>query len=287
MPPPRVGIVVLNYRGVDDTIACIRSLRESTVPASVVVVDNASVDGSAERIKAAAREVELVVNERNLGFAGGTNVGIERVLASDAEYVWVLNNDTTVAPGALAALLDTSATDGRIGAVGAVIHSADRPDEVLTWGGGSVSQWTGRTRDAHAPGDRVDYLTGASMLLRADALRDVGLFDDRYFFTWEDVDLCARLRDRGWRIAVAEGAMVWHRWGGTVAPLSPQRLEHHATGLVLFMRDHSPAPWLTALPILGWYAWTAMRQRRYALWRASWRGWRRGWTGLGGAQESR
>jgi GT2 family glycosyltransferase len=287
MHPPRVGIVVLNYRGADDTIACVNSLRELTVPASVVVVDNASADGSVERIAAEAPEVELVVNDRNLGFAAGNNAGIERALAAGAEFVWVLNNDTTVGPGTLAAMLDAAAGDGRIGAVGAVIHSADRRDEVLTWGGGSVSRWTGRTRDAQGPGDRVDYLTGASVLLRADALRDVGLFDDRFFFTWEDVDLCIRLRDRGWRIVVADQAPVWHRWGGTVAPLAPQRLEHHAAGLVVFMRERSAVPWLTAMPMLGWYAWTALRQRRLALWTAAWRGWRAGWKGLGGAQESR
>ncbi len=123
----------------------------------------------------------------------------------------------------------------------------------------------------------MDYLTAASVLLRGSALRQVGLFDPRYFFTWEDVDLCTRLVAGGWRLDVAEGSRVWHRWGGTLEPLAPKRFEEHAAGLVLYMRSHSPMPWLTTLPMLGYYAFTALRQRRLELWAAAWRGWRKGW----------
>jgi GT2 family glycosyltransferase len=275
--PDRVGVVVLNYRGVDDTIACVESLAELDVPARVIVVDNGSADGSAERL-AALPGIELIVNDRNLGFAAGNNVAIERLLEADVDYVWVLNNDTRVASTSLRELLAVAAAGPRVGAVGAVIYDMASPGRVLTWGGGAVSRWTGRTRDARSGDDRVDYLTAASLLLRSDALRDVGLFDTRYFFTWEDVDLCARLRDRGWAIAVAARAHVWHRWGGTLAPLAPQRLREHAAGLVVYMRAHSPVPWLSAVPMLGYYASTAMRRRRLELWRAAWTGWREGWS---------
>ena len=174
-------------------------------------------------------------------------------------------------------MLDVAATDDGLGAVGSVIFDMAAPDQVLTWGGGRLGRWTGFTRDARRAGDRVDYLTGASVLLRARALDDVGLFDPRYFFTWEDVDLGVRLREHGWRIAVADRARVWHRGGGSVAPTSALRMEHHAAGLVVFMRSHSPVPALTALPMLAWYALLAARQRRWSILTAAWRGWRRGW----------
>jgi GT2 family glycosyltransferase len=273
----RVGVVVLNYRGVAETIACLESLADLDVDARVIVVDNGSGDGSAQRL-AAVPGVELIVNDTNLGFAGGNNVAIERLLDAGVEYVWVLNNDTRVAPTSLRALLAVAAAEPRVGAVGTVIYDLASPDRVLTWGGGAVDRWTGRTRDARSGDDRVDYLTAASLLLRTEALRDVGVFDDRYFFTWEDVDLCTRLRSRGWAIAVAEDARVWHRWGGTLEPLAPQRLYQHAAGLVVYMRTHSPAPWLTALPMLGYYAFAALRQRRPGLWSAAWKGWRAGWS---------
>ena len=165
-----------------------------------------------------------------------------------------------------------------IGAVGSVIYDMAAPERVLTWGGAALGRWSGRTRDARSALDRVDYLTAASLLLRADALRDVGCFDTRYFFTWEDVDLCTRLVAGGWRLAVAADARVWHRWGGTLEPLAPRRLEEHAAGLVVYMRAHSRLPRLTALPMLGYYAYTALRRRRVDLWRAAWRGWRNGWS---------
>lgn len=274
----RVGAVILNYRGADDTIACLDSLASLTTPVRTIVVDNGSGEGSVERIRAGHGDVALIVNDENIGFAAGNNVAIERLLADGAEFVWVLNNDTTVEPGTLAAMLDIAASDDRLGAVGSVIYDMARPERVLTWGGGSVSRWTGRTRDAREPGDRIDYVTGASMLLRSAALRDVGLFDPRFFFTWEDVDLGIRLRDAGWRIAVAEESRVRHRWGGTVGSVAPVRLEHHAAGLVVFMRKHSRLPWLTALPLLVYYALVAVRQRDGTTWSAAWRGWRRGWS---------
>ena len=275
--PDRVGIVVLNYRGVDDTIACLESLAALDVAAHVIVVDNGSGDGSAQRL-ATVPGVELIVNDTNLGFAAGNNVAIERLVEARVDYVWVLNNDTRVAPTSLRELLSVAAAEPRVGAVGAVVYDMASAERVLTWGGGTVGRWTGRTHDARSGGDRVDYLTAASLLLRTEALRDVGVFDTRYFFTWEDVDLCTRLRGHGWAIAVADQARVWHRWGGTLAPLAPQRFHEHAAGLVVYMRTHSPVPWLTALPMLGHYAYTALRRRQPALWRAAWKGWREGWS---------
>jgi GT2 family glycosyltransferase len=273
---PRVGVVVLNYMGADDTLACLESLATLDVPVRVTVVDNGSTDGSPATL-AAVPGIELIANDSNLGFAGGNNVAIARLLDDGLEFVWVLNNDTLVEPATLRELLAVADTDSRIGAVGTVLYDMDAPHHVLTWGGGRVSRLTGRTRDARADGDRVDYLTAASVLLRAAALRQVGLFDNRYFFTWEDVDLSKRLVAAGWRLTVAGRSRVLHRWGGTLGPLAPRRLQEHAAGLVVYMRAHSPAPWLTTVPMLGYYAMTAVRRRRPELWTAAWRGWRSGW----------
>jgi GT2 family glycosyltransferase len=274
---PVAGVVVLNYQGADDTVRCLESLAAVRPAPLVVVVDNASGDGSVERIRAAAPGVEVIVNDANLGFAGGCNTGIDRLRTCGVDHVWLLNNDTTVEAPTLQRMLDVAAADERVGAVGSVIYDMAVPERVLTWGGGRVGRRTGFTRDAREPRDRVDYLTGASVLLRTAALDDVGSFDPRFFFTWEDVDLGVRLADRGWGIAVAEGSRVWHRWGGSVSAVSPVRMEHHAAGVVLFMRKHSSVPALSALPMLGWYAVAAARQRSWAMFSAAWRGWRRGW----------
>jgi GT2 family glycosyltransferase len=274
---PRVGVVVLNYLGVDDTLACLESLAALDDPVRVIVVDNGSADGSAARL-AAVPDVDLVTNESNLGFAGGNNVAIARLLDDGLEFVWVLNNDTLVEPATVRELLAVADADRRIGAIGSVLYDMAAPQNVLTWGGGRLGRWTGRTRDARNEDDRVDYLTAASVLLRATALREVGLFDSRYFFTWEDVDLSTRLVAAGWRLAVAGRSRVLHRWGGTLQPLAPRRLEEHAAGLVVYMRSHSSAPWITTVPMLGYYAIVAVRRRRFELWTAALRGWRSGWS---------
>ena len=163
---PRVGVVVLNYLGVDDTLACLESLAALDDPVRVIVVDNGSADGSAARL-AAVPDVELVTSESNLGFAGGNNVAIARLLDDGLEFVWVLNNDTLVEPATVRELLAVADADPRIGAVGSVLYDMAAPQNVLTWGGGRLGRWTGRTRDARAESERVDYLTAASVLLTA------------------------------------------------------------------------------------------------------------------------
>jgi GT2 family glycosyltransferase len=274
----RVGVAVLNYRGADDTIACLASLRAVPEPIDVIVVDNGSGDGSVDKIRVAAPEVELVETGENLGFGRGNNVAIDRFVERGHDFVWLLNNDATVEERSLRALLDAASSDARIGAVGSVIYHADRPTEVQTWGGGSVSLRSGRTLDATSPGARLDYITAASALYRSAALREAGTFDPDYFFLYEDVDLGIRLRNHGWRIAVAPDSRVWHRGGGTVAALSPRRAELHATSWVLLLRKHANVPRLRSLTCLAYYGWLALRNRRFAIVRGAWRGWRHGWS---------
>ncbi|MDQ3542562.1 MAG: glycosyltransferase family 2 protein [Actinomycetota bacterium] len=276
---PRVGVAVLNYQGARDTIECLASLRTLSTPVRIIVVDNGSDDGSVGEIAAAAPSAELVVNASNLGFGAGNNVAIERFLVDEAiEYVWLLNNDTTVEPDTLDTMVAAADSHPLVGTVGSVIYYADRRGDVQTWGGGGYSTRTGRTRDAVSSVDRVDYITAASALLRVEALRDVGLFDSRFFFLYEDVDLGVRLHQRGWRVVVAAKSRVWHKGGGTSPALSPFRMEQHAAGLVVFLRKHSRTALLGSLPMLAHYTWLSIRRRDMSIVRAAWRGWRRGWT---------
>lgn len=274
----RVGVALLNYQGAADTVACLASLRTVSTPVRIIVVDNGSDDGSVDAIRAAAPDVELIVNAANLGFGAGNNVAIARFLADETiEYIWLLNNDTTVEPATLAELVAAADRDERLGTVGSVIYHADRPGDVQTWGGGTYSTRTGRTKDAVAPSDRVEYITAASALFRADAIRDVGMFDPRFFFLFEDVDLGVRMHERGWRVAVAEASRVWHRGGGTSPALSPFRMEQHAAGLVVFLRKHSRTAFVGGLPMLAHYVSLSIRRRNRSIVAAVWRGWRRGW----------
>src|SRR5690606_10998851 len=119
---PRVCIVMLNWRCVEDTLRCLESLRNLRYPAyRVMVVDNGSGDDSVVRIAEQFPEVDLVETGANLGFSGGCNVGIRRALEQGADYIWLLNSDTRVDPNALTAMVELAETSPRLGAVGSVI----------------------------------------------------------------------------------------------------------------------------------------------------------------------
>jgi len=251
-----VYIILLNWNGWQDTVTCLDSLARLDYPRyRILVVDNASTDGSVDRIHAASPNVLILETRTNLGFSGGCNVGIRHAVAQDADYVWLLNNDTVVDSHALQAMVEVAESDGRIGAVGSVLYWMREPSRVQVWGGGWVSFWTGRSGHHYlpVPAERLHYLTGASLLLRRSALDDVGLLDDQTFFMyWEDADICFRLRKRGWRLAVAEKSVVLHKQAASTGKDSPTLVFHGAQSSLRFFRRHSPVPaWTIAVGTVG------------------------------------
>lgn len=243
LPIRKVAIVVLNWNGGDDTIACLDSLAGLDYPEiAVIVVDNGSADDSVARIRAAKPQVRMIETGKNLGFGGGCNVGMRAAIADGADYVWLINNDATVATDALTELVHVAEKDERIGAVGSVIFDQGQRDRVQLWGGGKVNLWTGASRHRRTPG-RVDFISGASALIRSRALKEVGFFDDASFFMyWEDTDLGFRLRKGGWKLAVAEKSRVWHEESSSLGRGSPKLIEYFTRSAVAFLRKHAAVP---------------------------------------------
>ncbi|MGE3297360.1 MAG: glycosyltransferase family 2 protein [Porticoccaceae bacterium] len=247
---PLVCIVTLNWRGADDTLGCVESLRLLDYPNfRVLVVDNGSGDDSVARIAEVCPDIDLVETGANLGFAGGCNVGIRRALALGADYVWLLNSDTRADPRALTAMVEVAEADARVGAVGSLICDRANPDRVLAWGGGRVDLRFGRPAHtlAQVADAELDYLTGASLLLRTRALEAVGLLDEGYFLYWEETDLCYRLREQGWRLAVASGSRVLHRAPGASQRRLRQKDRHFNQSAVRFMFRYAKHPWRATL----------------------------------------
>lgn len=136
----RVDVVVLNWNGWQDTIACLASLQRQDYPHfNLLVVDNGSTDGSVGQIKQAMPAVELLQTGANLGFGGGCNAGIQLAMARGADYVWLINSDATVDPGALSALVRMADQNPMLGAVGSVLYEANQHDQIQLWGGGTVN----------------------------------------------------------------------------------------------------------------------------------------------------
>lgn len=280
MAEPLVYILILNYRAWRDTVACLGALDKLEYPNyRVLVLDNASDNDSVAQIRAAFPGVEVLELERNLGFAGGNNVGIRRALAEGAAYVWLLNPDTLPDTQALAAMVEQAQQDTQIGAVGSVLYEMDRPEQVQAWGGGEVVWPWGLIRllNHERQAARLNYISGASLLLRRAALEQVGLLDEGFFMYGEDADLGLRLLKSGFKLAVAAESRVWHRGGTSWQGSSLDADEQFAAYNTRLLRKHAPWPWLAVLGYGSfWLAEYALR-RRWDKIGALWRGIGRGW----------
>ena len=247
---PAVSCVVLNWNGWRDTVECLDALRESTYPRlTVIVVDNGSTDDSVARIRSAHPGILVLESGKNLGFAGGNNIGIRHALAQNAECIWLLNNDTEPAPDALSALVAKLLTDERIGAVASICYYADAPATVEAWAGARVNLWVGYGRNSTQPqpDDWFHSLHGASMLIASEAIADAGLLDEGFFLYWEDTEFCLRLRKKGWRLAAAADSRVLHKvnasTGGNLVIID----RYGTASCLRMLRLHSPAPFLALI----------------------------------------
>lgn len=191
---PDIAVIIVNWNGRDLLPGCLESVSRDDTPMRVIVVDNASSDGSADLVEQLVPPVELIRNPRNDGWARGNNVGIRRALDGGARYVVLFNTDTRPAPGWAKALIDAFESDAQLGAVGfTLFHGrAERLD-----GAFAESRKATPSHGRHP----VNSVSGAAIALRAEALRSVGLIDETYFMYCDDMDLCERLRRGGWTLA--------------------------------------------------------------------------------------
>jgi hypothetical protein len=230
--PGSILVLILNWRRADDTIACLRSLfalqRNDLCP---VVIDNGSDDGSEAAIRAAFPNVPLVQTGANLGYAGGNNVGLRLALNTSARYVMLLNNDTVLREDLFAPLLEVAAAANDSVVLGPKTYSLEDSSETQFAGVVFVKDelrfrslleqeaeeaW-GKTLN------RTAYIQGSALMIPMSVLRDVGLFDERFFLTYEEVDWCFRARAKGFECWVVPDSRVWHAsspsFGGRLSPL--------------------------------------------------------------------
>jgi GT2 family glycosyltransferase len=216
---PLAYVVVLNYNGLLDTIACLESLARVTYRRHrLVIVDNGSSDGSGNALARRYPWHDFIQNERNLGFAGGYNVGIKLGLEQGADYVCILNNDTAVSSGFLEPLVGALEKDGSIGIAGPVVCEHDRPDIVQT-AGAKANLYLGKFYGLHAGEHRseiggitdVDYISGACMLFRCSLAMDIGYIPEDYFLFFEETEWCLKARKSGFRVVCVGDSVIWHK----------------------------------------------------------------------------
>lgn len=240
-----VTSIVLSWNRRDDTLACVAALKSLQVNAAcheVLVVDNGSTDDTVAAVRSRHPDVDVLELESNLGYAAGMNGGVRRALADGADWTMLVNNDTRARPDLLCHLLAAS-HDPAVGMATPTIYYLDEPDRVWP-SAGRRRRWTLAAFDTTAsppvlePYD-VDWATGCCLLVRRELWEEIGLFDERYGFYYEDHDLCLRARSAGWRIVHVPRASILHRVAASTGEGGPRQAYLLARGSVAYYARHS------------------------------------------------
>lgn len=277
-----VAIILVNWNGFEFTSACLDSLRKVEYPDfRVILVDNASQNQEGERLKKVFPEIDLIENSENLGFAGGNNLGIRKALEEGFSYVMLLNNDTIVEPDFLGQMIRKFSQNSRLGLVQPLICFLH--DRTQIWSaGGKWNTFLGR---AITLGDRksvdnfeatdlkLDWATGCCMLITREALLKTGLLNESYFTYFEDVEWSLRFREKGFEIALAAEAKIYHEAGASSkkkhseGTLSPRVFYYHVRNQFFLLRSQIhglavPFAWTYhSFRFMGWMSYFCLRGR--------------------------
>lgn len=284
MSNPSVFIVILNTNRREDTLACLASLQEGQYPnTKIIVLDNASTDGSVEAIHAQFPAVQILPLTDNRGYAGNNNVGVRYALEHGADWVLVLNEDTLLDPKCISEMMRHAESNPRIGIVGPMVYHADEPTVIQSAGGRLGPKWASIHLGQNEPDNgqyaaphTVEWISGCAIMLRRAVLEQIGLLDERFFYYWEEVEWCVRASRAGWRIEHVPAARLWHK--GVKRDYRPgPSVSYYGTRNQLLMLAKHQAPvkvwahaWFQILrTLISWTVkprWRMQRPHRDAMW---------------------
>jgi GT2 family glycosyltransferase len=245
---PRVFLIVLCYKSIDLTLDCLVSLLGQNYPAcEVLIIDNASQDGTAETLRATYPHIEVVATGENLGYAGGNNVAMQIALGRGADALFLINNDTWLEPDCVSVLVEALSANSQVGVIGPMVYAGERK-EVISSAGGQID-WRGADALNVGAGQldeqqhlarKVDFINGCGILVTAAAVQRVGLLDPRYFMYWEETDWCQRMTRAGVGVWFEPAAHMIHRATLKVADLGPTTLYYVTRNRLRFFAIHTP-----------------------------------------------
>lgn len=250
MNNPRVSIIILNWNGLTDTIECIRSIKKADYNNfEIIVVDNASKNNEAGELKSIFGDyINIIKNEKNLGFTGGNNTAFEKVIKDNrSKYVLLLNNDTVVDKNFLGELIEVGENDEKIGMMGSKIMYYDRP-KIIWSAGGSVSRIFKKVKNIginkedgsnYSVSREFEYLSGCSLLIRSDLIKKIGGFDDIFFTYFDETDLCFRAREKGYKLLFVPKSIIFHKVSKSTGVRSDFTIYYLARNRIIFLRKHS------------------------------------------------
>jgi len=228
---PKVSIIMLNWNGLKDTIECLDSLKRVTYPNyEIILIDNGSRGNDAQELSDKFDGyISLIENDKNYGYPVGMNIGIRHALnTSNPDYLLLLNNDTVVDPEFLTEMVSVTEIKATSGLAGAKIYDYYYPDQ-LTCAWVRINLWIGQwfnipigVRMAKVAGwqiDRgqydaikeIDGVSGCCLLIKRQTLEDIGMLDEKYVFSWEDIDYYIRASRAGYKVVYVPRARIWHK----------------------------------------------------------------------------
>jgi len=232
MKQPKVSIITLNWNGLEDTVECLESLKKiNYANYEVIIVDNGSKRNEADVLEATFGDfIHVIKNDRNYGACGGRNIGIKYALNnSNPDYLLLLDNDTVVDPAFLTEMVLVAESTPNIGIIGAKVLYYDEPDRLQYRGGkidlfgGVISPLLGIIREKflgkketdrgqHDSIQEVEHIAFWCALLKRKSVDSIGLFDERHFWGWEDLDYFIRVKKVGFKVVYVPKAKVWHKY---------------------------------------------------------------------------
>ncbi|CAM3129872.1 glycosyltransferase family 2 protein [Sporolactobacillus spathodeae] len=225
MNRPEVAVILVNWNNHKDTVECLDSFSDlSYKNFKVYLVDNKSTDNSVNLInehiasKKYTFTIDFIMTEKNLGFAGGNNVALRKAYNSGSKYFWLLNNDTITTPNSLTNLVNCMEKNEKIGIVGSKIYYNN--SDIIWFVGGTFDPSTGRTRHIsfkHKDSGQyktpfeVNYISGCSMMIRREVIRDIGFMSEDFFLYYEEVDYNIKAEKYNWKIVVEPNSVIYHK----------------------------------------------------------------------------
>ncbi len=254
----KIAIIILNWQGWQNTIACLDSLQQLSYIPTIIVCDNASEDDSFERILTWAQQhyspskigifsqprftpnesnysFVLIQTGANLGFAGGNNIGIRYALITRCyKYLWLLNNDTVVNSKSLTKLYDYSLANPKIALLGSTVIDYYQRDTIQCAGGCRYFplftifklMLAGQlVKKVQQHSIKIDYVYGAAMFFQVEAIRKVGLLNEEYFLFYEELDYCQRLFQHNYEIGWCRDSLVYHKGSASIGNVTEGNLD--------------------------------------------------------------
>ncbi len=219
MKEPKIAIIIINWNTYQLTFNCLKSLEACSYKnKKVFFVDNGSIDGSGDKIALEFSEINYIKNEKNEGFTGANNKALKVILKQNFDYVLLLNNDTEVNPNFLSLLVVRMESDINLAATQPLI--LDLPHKKTIWNaGGSFNTFFGlsKTRSkgvTYKPKRKIqtftDWISGCCILVKIQAVKEVGLLDNHFFAYFEDVDWSIRMKNQGYKLGVVPKSIIYH-----------------------------------------------------------------------------